>query len=67
MWESERTIDVHESSLHKAEIINRKSLKRIKHVNGKYVVVQTYDENGPFKKVLVLNEKFIVIIQIRKN
>ena len=49
MWESERTIDVHESSLHKAEIINRKSLKRIKHVNGKYVVVQTYDENG--KKV----------------
>ena len=32
--------------MHKAEIINRKSLKRIKHVNGKYVVVQTYDENG---------------------
>ena len=46
MWESERTIDVHESSLQKAKIINRKSLKRIKHVNGKYVVVQTYDENG---------------------
>ena len=46
MWESERTIDVHESSLQKAKIITRNSLKKIKHVNGKYVVVQTYDENG---------------------
>ena len=46
IWERETTIDVHESSSQKAKIINRKSLKRIKHVNGKYVVAQTYDEKG---------------------
>ena len=49
MWERETTIDINESSSQKAKIINRRSLKRIKHVNGKYVVVQTYDEKG--KKV----------------
>ena len=46
MWERETTIDINESSSQKAKIINRRSLKRIKHVNGKYVVVQTYDEKG---------------------
>ena len=59
MWESERTIDVHEfsvlSSLHKAEIINRKSLKRIKHVNGKYRLWMKMGRR--------FSRKFIVIIR----
>ena len=46
MWERETTINIHESSSQKAKSISRKSLKRIKHVEGKYVVIQTYDEKG---------------------
>ena len=66
MWESERTIDIHESSLQKAKIINRKSLKKIKHVNGKYVVIQTYDENGNkvFTEVHSYNTKTEKLISV---
>ena len=66
IWERETTIDVHESSSQKAKIINRKSLKRIKHVNGKYVVVQTYDENGNkvFTEVHSYNTKTEKLISV---
>ena len=66
IWERETTIDVHESSSQKAKIINRKSLKRIKHVNGKYVVAQTYDEKGNkvFTEVHSYNTKAEKLISV---
>ena len=46
--------------------INRKSLKRIKHVNGKYVVAQTYDEKGNkvFTEVHSYNTKAEKLISV---
>ena len=66
IWERETTIDVHESASQKAKIINRKSLKRIKHVNGKYVVAQTYDEKGNkvFTEVHSYNTKAEKLISV---
>ena len=56
-----------QSSLHKAEIINRKSLKRIKHVNGKYVVVQrgNYDENQGRNELRVFGDLMLEIQDMR--
>ena len=66
IWERETTIDINENSSQKAKIINRKSLKRIKHVNGKYVVAQTYDEKGNkvFTEVHSYNTKAEKLISV---
>ena len=66
MWERETTFDINESSSQKAKSINRKSLKRIKHVKGKYVVFQTYDEKGDkvFTEVHSYNKKAEKLISV---
>ena len=66
MWERETTFDINESSSQKAKSINRKSLKRIKHVKGKYVVIQTYDEKGNkvFTEVHSYNKKAEKLISV---
>jgi hypothetical protein len=66
MWERETTFDINESSSQKAKSISRKSLKRIKHVKGKYVVVQTYDEKGNkvFTEVHSYNTKAEKLISV---
>ncbi|MDG1362375.1 MAG: hypothetical protein P8Q54_02770, partial [Akkermansiaceae bacterium] len=66
MWERETTFDINESYSQKAKSINRKSLKRIKHVKGKYVVIQTYDEKGNkvFTEVHSYNKKAEKLISV---
>ena len=66
MWERETTFDINESSSKEAKSINRKSLKRIKHVKGKYVVIQTYDEKGNkvFTEVHSYNKKAEKLISV---
>ena len=66
MWERETTFDINESSSQEAKSINRKSLKRIKHVKGKYVVIQTYDEKGNkvFTEVHSYNKKAEKLISV---
>ena len=46
IWERETIINIHDSSFQGPKKIIQKTIARIKHAHGKYVVFQAYDEEG---------------------